>query len=596
MEIESTPFIRDDYYAGYDEIQGINKRLDKLENLINTDNSNLTNGISDLSNELNTYKDSQSVNIVTTDILVNNSITTDGISAVNASVDNIILNNVRIEESLSVNSEVPIYDLKLNDAHVENIAAVGGNIWEANVHDSILNNVEISGANINAGLIETNELIVHNEINNITVRDSAFHNAVIEESLINNSSLTNVDVSGTGNFTRLNANEINIENALIENASIDKLILNMNAEPVISSKILGYDLNGNVIPVEAVFNIGFPVNAAYIMTNEDGLPVEGVPATEVTPVDNLITANAVWNCCLATNERLNNEFGNVWNEFNLVDDAFNTAYNVIDVLNNTIQNEFSDAYNYMGNEHAYFNNRLNNIDNNVNAVNADVLNRLLHTNSIPVSPNNGDLMLYTGATNQDYTQGGIYIYDSSNTKWNLISASQIEVGTGLHYTQNGYTNILEADTNIFCGNMNTWNNLNADQKNEYTGAAIEEDTLSGAFDIYSLTETRTNKVWVDGKPIYRKVINCSPLPNNTTTEYPAGIAGVVDFVTSITGVMYGTNSRYTMSLPFTMPTGPAIYGTGIMYRQPNDAIAIQTGIDRSDFIGYAFLEYTKTTD
>ena len=593
MDIESTPFIRDDYYAGYDEIQGINKRLDKLENLINTDNSNLTNNIQGLSDELNTYKDSQSTNITTTDILVNNGITTDGISAVNASVDNIILGNVRIEKSLTVNSEVPIYDLKLNDAHVENIAAVGGNIWGANVYDSVLDNAEISNANISSRMVETNELVVHNTINNITVHDSTISNAFINGSTFVNSYLTNAYIhDGKGAFLNLNVDNGNINNALIENASIDKLVLNMSAEPVVSSKILGYDSNGNVIPVEAVFNIGFPVNAAYIMTNSEGLPVAGTPATEVTPDDSLITANAVWNCCLATNERLNNDFGNVWNEFNLVDDAFNTVYNAIDIVNNVIQNEFSDAYNYMGNEHAYFNNRLNGIDNNVNAVNADVLNRLLHTNSIPVSPNNGDLMLYTGATNQDYTQGGIYIYDSPNTKWNLISASQIEVGTGLHYTQNGFTNILEADTNIFCGNMNQWNNLSADQKNEYTGAAIEEDTLSGAFDIYSLTETRTDKVWIDGKPIYRKVFNVGNLPNKTTTYAQLGFS--YDNVIFLGGTAKGPGN-YIIPLPHV--TGNNVAGSDVGLFLDGTELAVRCfGADRSTYTGWVTVEYTKQGD
>lgn len=590
MEIESTPFIRDDYYAGYDEIQNINKRLDNLENLINTDNSNLTNGIQDLSDELNTYKESQSTNIATTDILVNNGITTDGISAVNASVDNIILNNVHIEKSLTVNSEVPIYDLKLNSAHVENIASVGGNIWEANIHDSVIDNAEISNANVNAHAIETNELIVHNDINNITVLDSTLHNAYIEGSTFVNSYLTNAYIhDGSGSFINLSADNGNINNAFIDNASIDKLVLNTSAEPVMSSKVLGYDSNGNVIPVEAVFNIGFPVNAAYIMTNSEGLPVEGVPATEVTPDDSLITANAVWNCCLQTNERLNNDFGNVWNEFNNVNDTFNNVNDSINTTNILIQNEFSDAYNYMGNEHAYFNNRVNNIDDNVNAVNADVLNRLLHTNSIPSSPNNGDLMLYTGATNQDYTQGGIYIYDSPNTKWNLISASQIEVGTGLHYTQNGFTNILEADTNIFCGNMNQWNSLTSDQKNEYTGAAIEEDTLSGAFDIYSETETRTDKVWIDGKPVYRKVFNVGNLPNKTTTYTQLGFS--YDNVIFLGGTAKGQDN-YILPLPHVAGNNTAGSDVGLFLDGTELAVRC-FGADRTSYIGYVTVEYTK---
>ena len=32
-------------------------------------------------------------------------------------------------------------------------------------------------------------------------------------------------------------------------------------------------------------------------------------------------------------------------------------------------------------------------------------------------------------------------------------------------------------------------------------------------DVYSTDEVKTNKVWIDGKPIYRKVVDCGALPN-----------------------------------------------------------------------------------
>ena len=187
--------------------------------------------------------------------------------------------------------------------------------------------------------------------------------------------------------------------------------------------------------------------------------------------------------------------------------------------------------------------------------------------------------------------GGIYIYDSPNTKWNLISASQIEVGTGLHYTQNGFTNILEADTNIFCGNMNQWNSLTSDQKNEYTGAAIEEDTLSGAFDIYSETETRTNKIWIDGKPIYRKVFYKDSLPNNAEAYWSAPITNI-GLVTDIYGISY--SGVITHPLPYSNPDTTLCIG--ILYDYEYQHITVRTGTDRSAYEGYITVEYTKTTD
>lgn len=66
---------------------------------------------------------------------------------------------------------------------------------------------------------------------------------------------------------------------------------------------------------------------------------------------------------------------------------------------------------------------------------------------------------------------------------------------------------------------------------------IEEEDLDGQYlpvdeDIYSTTETKTNKVWIDGKPIYRKVIN-TVSPNQTTTAAQIGTIGSINTLISI---------------------------------------------------------------
>lgn len=42
-------------------------------------------------------------------------------------------------------------------------------------------------------------------------------------------------------------------------------------------------------------------------------------------------------------------------------------------------------------------------------------------------------------------------------------------------------------------------------------------------DTFSTDEVLTNKVWVDGKAVYRKVVNCGALPNNATKTVAHGI-------------------------------------------------------------------------
>ena len=74
-------------------------------------------------------------------------------------------------------------------------------------------------------------------------------------------------------------------------------IPNINSEtPVESNKVLGYDAEGNIIPVEATFELGVPSNAAFLKTDENANVEAGVPDTTVTENStNLVTSGAVYN-------------------------------------------------------------------------------------------------------------------------------------------------------------------------------------------------------------------------------------------------------------------------------------------------------------
>ena len=77
----------------------------------------------------------------------------------------------------------------------------------------------------------------------------------------------------------------------------DITIPNINSEtPVESNKVLGYDAQGNIIPVEATFELGVPSNAAFLKTDENANVEAGVPDTTVTENStNLVTSGAVYN-------------------------------------------------------------------------------------------------------------------------------------------------------------------------------------------------------------------------------------------------------------------------------------------------------------
>ena len=132
------------------------------------------------------------------------------------------------------------------------------------------------------------------------------------------------------------------------------------------------------------------------------------------------------------------------------------------------------------------------------------------------------------------------------------------------------------------------NNLNAvlNMINELPEAGTGE-----VIDMYSLEETKTNKVWIDGKPIYRKVINFGALPNNEKKQITHGIQNVKMFVG---GSAMATNGNTTFFLPL---ASPAAVTSNVYFIETAGYVEIMTGNDRSSFATcYVILEYTKTTD
>lgn len=111
---------------------------------------------------------------------------------------------------------------------------------------------------------------------------------------------------------------------------------------------------------------------------------------------------------------------------------------------------------------------------------------------------------------------------------------------------------------------------------------------------YSTNEIKTNKVWIDGKPIYRKVYEISSLPNNTTTSFQTNISNGNLIAYEAFGKLSSSDTNIT-KFPYTSPYA----GTGnVALAVSNDAskITITTFTDRSTGSAYVILEYTKTTD
>lgn len=114
------------------------------------------------------------------------------------------------------------------------------------------------------------------------------------------------------------------------------------------------------------------------------------------------------------------------------------------------------------------------------------------------------------------------------------------------------------------------------------GQSIPPGTPTSGLDVYSTTETLTNKVWIDGKLIYRKVILLGTLPNNYVKAIPHGLTGV-RFI-SVTGFADG------MQLPFAHKVNAYMIGLYV----DSTYLRVDTGMDRSYVTdAFAVLEYTK---
>jgi hypothetical protein len=118
-----------------------------------------------------------------------------------------------------------------------------------------------------------------------------------------------------------------------------------------------------------------------------------------------------------------------------------------------------------------------------------------------------------------------------------------------------------------------------------------QDNIEEAIgDTYSTEETFTGKYWIDGKKIYRKVINVGNLPNADVKNINHNIVGLENITFS-----YGNASNGSTHINLPNVHAADLISQVAMF-VTNELIRITTGSDRSTYIGYVILEYTKATD
>lgn len=171
----------------------------------------------------------------------------------------------------------------------------------------------------------------------------------------------------------------------------------------------------------------------------------------------------------------------------------------------------------------------------------------------------------------------------------LVSNAKVEVGgTVYDVTPAQY----EGTTPLSANNLNQLQTNLYDYADEKISNEFIENNSIGysanyindiTTDTYSSNEIKTNKIWIDGKPIYRKVINMGNLNNSTGKTVNHGVSNM-DKTVGIMGIA-DNGSTYILGAGF----NDELYWT-------KTALIWNTKTNRSAFTAYVVLEYTKTTD
>lgn len=129
--------------------------------------------------------------------------------------------------------------------------------------------------------------------------------------------------------------------------------------------------------------------------------------------------------------------------------------------------------------------------------------------------------------------------------------------------------------------------------NNYSDSA--KDTYScnyvNSMDRYSTDEVKTNKVWIDGKPIYRKVLLGKLPTGEGENSFNFSNINIIDFngkIEANSGAKFKINTYYS---PY--PN----YSISGFISSTGDSLKIECGSNYNTNSGYEIvIEYTKTTD
>lgn len=207
-----------------------------------------------------------------------------------------------------------------------------------------------------------------------------------------------------------------------------------------------------------------------------------------------------------------------------------------------------------------------------------------------ISAGSSSTNLPTSSAVASFVEGKGYIANETDPVFSAsasagITSSDIDNWDGKQDALVSGTNIktINSQSIVGSGNVDFYGKeLPIGTEVDYIGTTVPSGWQQ--VDDYSTDEINTGKLWIDGKPIYRKVVDFGTLPNATSKNFTHNIS--VDTVIKCYGVVYRASPYARWTIP-----------TDNIYVYCNlENIIIQTTINRTDCTAKVILEYTKTTD
>lgn len=139
------------------------------------------------------------------------------------------------------------------------------------------------------------------------------------------------------------------------------------------------------------------------------------------------------------------------------------------------------------------------------------------------------------------------------------------------------------------------NKLPKTEKQKIYSSDDDVDTYSCGYinekidDIYSTQETETNKIWINGKPIYRKVVSFNLTDTGTPLSIDTGISDY-DFAWINEGSSFMTSGTETLPVNWYYSSNE---WARTSFRKTDNVIRFASPASLSAFTCYVELNYTK---